>query len=258
MDILTTGGLMMAWVCVVLSIILEGGHLGGFAKLAPAVLVLGGTLGAALISNNLADLKLVPGLVREAFFGKKYDYQATIEMLLEFAVYSRREGLLSLESRLENVEDTFLRKGVQMIIDGVDQDNVREIMETDISTVRARYKEGEEFFVKLGGFSPTLGIIGTVLGLVDMLGKLEDPSTMGPAIASAFIATLYGVSLANLLYLPLGHKMRKLSTKESLEKRIMLEGILAIQAGAGARVLQQKLEAFVHEARDEEGGSKRR
>lgn len=247
MDILSTGGVIMAWVCVLLSVILEGGHLGGFFKLPPAVLVIGGTFCAALISTGMADLKALPAQLKAVFLGKKFDYRGTIASLIDMAVFCRQEGLLALESRVEQLGDPFTQKGFQMVIDGVDQESVREIMETDIQTLKNYYKEGEEFFGKLGGFSPTLGVIGTVMGLVHMLGNLEDPSTMGPAIASAFIATLYGVSLANLLFLPIANKIKKISGMDVLHRRITLEGMLAIQAGASPRVLEQKLAAFLHE-----------
>lgn len=254
MDIVSVGGVAFAWICVATSVILEGGHLGAFFKLPPAILVIGGSIGASIISSHISDLKHLPEFVKKVFLGTKYDYRGTITQLIDLAVFSRQEGLLSLESRVEELHDDFAKKGFQMVIDGVDQESVREIMETDIATLKHHYKEGEEFFCKMGGFSPTLGVIGTVLGLVHMLQKLDDPGAMGPAIAAAFVATLYGVALANLLYLPVAGKIKRLTAMEILQKRILLEGMLAIQSGASPRVLEQKLTSFLSDHGPAAGG----
>ena len=143
--------------------------------------------------------------------GHKEDMAATIKMLVGFAERARREGLLALEDEAKDVDDAFLRKGIQLAIDGTDPELVRDIMQTDIAYLGTRHHAGANFFATMGGFAPTLGVIGTVSGLVHMLANLSDPGSMGPSIAAAFIATLYGVSSANLIFLPLSTKLKHAS-----------------------------------------------
>jgi chemotaxis protein MotA len=162
-----------------------------------------------------------------------------------------------LEKQTKSIKDPFMKKGVQLLVDGVDMNHIRIIMETDIAFIKTRHNDGAEFFLKMGGYSPTLGIIGTVMGLIFMLANLSDPGSMGPAIASAFIATLYVVSFANLLYLPIGSKLKNISGKEILEKRIMLEGLLAIQAGDNPRIIEERLLSFIPPKKRDEGRSKK-
>jgi chemotaxis protein MotA len=247
MDKIFLIGLLTAWGCTIGSILLEGGHMGSFAKLAPAVLVIGGTWGAMILGLTTREIKEIGKFFKRAMQGLKVDYEQVIGQVVDYATRSRRDGILSLESDIEGIGDEFMRKGFQLAVDGVDVDHMRTIMETDIATAKNWYKEGQEVFMKLGGFSPTLGIIGTVLGLVEMLSKLEDPGTMGPAIASAFIATLYGVSLANLLYIPIAHKLKRVEGLDVLQKQIVMEGIIGIQTGTSPRMIEQHLVAFLHE-----------
>jgi chemotaxis protein MotA len=246
MDILTLIGLILGWGCVITSVILDGGHLAGFAALAPFILVFGGTWGAVLMGLTVKEIRDVGQYLRAGFFGKPIDFEKTITTLTEFSTRSRRDGILSLEDSIEQVEDPFLRKGLELAVDGIDLERMHAILEADVNTVKQWYKEGEEIFIKLGGFSPTLGIIGTVLGLVHMLSKLEDPKTMGPAIAAAFIATLYGISFANLFYLPMAHKLKRRAAHILLERRIMMEGIVSLQAGTSPRILEQELRSYLH------------
>ncbi len=266
MDIVTVIGLIMAWACLLGSAILEGMHggeapidiLASFIKLPPAILVFGGTIGASMIGVTMHDLKQIPKHLAVAFKGLKSDPEGLIEKLSSYAVKSRRDGILALEPEIENADDPFLKKGLQLAVDGVDVDHMRTILELDLKTMKQWFMEGAEFFVKLGGFSPTLGIIGTVMGLVNMLKNISSPDTMGPAIASAFIATLYGVCFANLVYLPIGNKIKKLMNVAMVEKQMMMEGILSIQAGMSPRLLEEQLRAFVHgeHKEEKEGGAK--
>jgi len=166
-------------------------------------------------------------------------------MLVTFAERARREGLLSLEDQSKDIDDDFLKKGIQLAIDGTDPELVREIMQTGIAFLGTRHHHGANLFATMGGFAPTLGVIGTVAGLVHMLANLSDPGSMGPSIAAAFIATLYGVSSANLLFLPLANKLKHVSSEEVLVREIMTEGILSIQAGDNPRIVEEKLKAFL-------------
>ena len=245
MDLATIIGLVLAWGAFFGSIIMEGGELKSMINPSAAVLVFGGTLGASMISFPLSAILGLPGVVKNAFMGKHEDVGKIIKMLVGFAEKARREGLLSLEDEAHAVEDPFLQKGIQLAIDGTDPELVREIMETDIAFLGSRHYEGANLFATMGGFAPTLGVIGTVAGLVHMLANLSDPGSMGPSIAAAFIATLYGVSSANLVFLPLSNKLKAASHEEVLVREVITEGILAIQAGDNPRIVEEKLKAFL-------------
>jgi chemotaxis protein MotA len=245
MDLLTIIGITGAWGCALGSVLLEGGGLSGFVNVPAMILVFGGTFFATTIGFTMHDLLAVPRVTLVAFFEKKEDPIELIKTLVNYAKLARREGLLILEKQSKNITDPFLKKGVQLLVDGVDSEQVRSIMETDLALLSQRHKEGERFFKEMGGYAPTLGVIGTVMGLVNMLANLSDPGTMGPAIAGAFIATLYGVSSANLLFLPLANKLKTRHTTEMLIRRIILEGAIAIQVGDNPKVIEEKLASFL-------------
>ncbi|NTV51404.1 MAG: flagellar motor protein [Candidatus Firestonebacteria bacterium] len=246
MDLATIGGLILAWVSLGLIVFIEGG--GNFQALVNPgafILVVGGTLGATMVGLSLEDVMAIPSVLKKAFLAKRVQVGETITMLVNLSRTVRKEGLLSLESVIETIEDDFFKKAIQIVVDGMDADQVRAILETDLELLEERHKRGHKVFATMGGFGPTLGIIGTVMGLVFMLANLSTPDTMGPAISAAFIATLYGVSSANLLYLPIAAKLQRRGEEETLLRRIILEGILSIQAGDNPRILEEKLLAFL-------------
>lgn len=245
MDLATIIGLLLSWGALIGALLMEGGELKSLVNLPAALLVFGGTIGAALISFKMDQIMSLPGILSQVFSEKSYDPGETIALLVKFAERARREGLLPLENEAKLIADPFLQRGVRLAIDGTDPQTVREILNTEIHFLQTRHKVGESMFTTLGGFAPTLGIIGTVMGLIHMLANLSDPGKMGPLIAGAFIATLYGVSSANLIFLPIGNKLRNLSAEEVLVREVMLEGILAIQAGDNPRIVDEKLRAYL-------------
>ena len=245
MDLATIIGFVLAWGAFFGSVVIEGGDLKAMINPSAMLLVFGGTLGASMMSFPLSTIIGLPMVVKNAFVGKKEDVGAIIQQLVGFAEKARREGLLALEDEAHTIHDPFLQKGIQLAIDGTDPELVREILQTDIAFLGSRHHEGANLFGTMGGFAPTLGVIGTVAGLVHMLANLSDPGSMGPSIAAAFIATLYGVSSANLLFLPLSNKLKAASHEEVLVREIMTEGILAIQAGDNPRIVEEKLKAFL-------------
>lgn len=263
MDKATIGGLILAWVSLIGSVVIEkleaaaAGHGGGggheesilkaFIKIGPAVLVFGGTLGATAIGFSMKELLELPPKIKLAFSRKAQDLEALLKQILDFATRARRDGILALENDIDGLDNPFMKKGFQLAIDGADLDNIREILEQDMAKRKLWFKEGEEFFKQLGGFAPTLGIIGTVLGLISMLSNLENASSMGPAIAAAFIATLYGVSFANLVFLPIGNKIKNVGVQDLLEKRVILEGVVSIQSGASIRITESRLQSLIGE-----------
>ena len=268
MDFATIIGLVLAFGAVILSAFL--GYLEFKTLLQPSaiILVIGGTFGATLISFPLRTfLTGFIGGFRTAFREPVYHEREIIATLVSFAEKARREGLLALENEAAALEDEFMRKGIQLVIDGRDTDIIRKILETEVGFVQERGAKSEAIFGTLGGYSPTLGIIGTVLGLIGMLKALGPGAagggsiagTLGNATAEAFVATFFGILLANLLWLPLSSKIKERNAQLMMLREIMIEGILSIQAGDNPRLLEEKLHAFLDpndRASDvEEGGA---
>jgi chemotaxis protein MotA len=245
MDTATVGGLVLAWGALIASLYMEGGHLGNFANLPAFILIVGGSFGVTIVAFPLSAMKSLVSVTRNAFFEKKMELSDTIRTIVKFSEKARKEGLLALESEVAKIDDDFLKKGIQLVADGFDMQVTRSILETELNFLEERHKTGETFYATLGGFAPTLGIIGTVLGLVHALGQLEDPSKMGSAIAGAFIATLYGVSFANMIFLPIGSKLKVRHQDEMLIRQVMIEGILSIEAGDNPRITEEKLKVFM-------------
>ncbi len=245
MDFATIVGLIMAWGSLVAIVYIEGGHLGSLWNFGAFVLVIGGTLGVTVVGSDKEDIRSIPTIMKNAFFSKPIKVEETISMLVNLSKTVRKEGLLSLEKVSEQIEDDFFKKAIQIVVDGLDAEQVRAILETDIELLGERHKIGAKIFATMGGFGPTLGIIGTVMGLVHMLANISTPDSMGPAIASAFIATLYGVSTANLIYIPISNKLKRRNEEEVHARMIVLEGIISIQAGDNPRILEEKLLTYL-------------
>lgn len=245
MDLSSIIGLVLGFAMLLAAYVFEGGQLSALIQPTAAMIVFGGTIGAVMTSFTLSDLKQVGKLFQIVFREKKFEVNELITILCSFAEKARREGLLSLERETANIDDEFLRQGIQLVVDGTDPALVRDILETQIEFTDQRHKTGADIFESAGGYSPTMGIIGTVLGLVMVLGNLTNPDELGPSIAVAFIATLYGVAFANLAWLPIGHKLKLKSKQERFMKEIALEGILSIQAGDNPGIVREKLRAFL-------------
>lgn len=245
MDLSSIIGIVLGFGMLLTAYVFEHGKLLALLQYTAAMIVFGGTAGATLTSFSMDDIKQVPKLFKIMFTEKKYEVNELITALCGFAEKARREGLLSLERETAAIDDEFLRQGIQLVVDGTDPTLVRDILETQIDFTDQRHKTGADIFESAGGYSPTMGIIGTVMGLVQVLGNLSNPDELGPSIAVAFIATLYGVSFANLLWLPIAHKLRLKSKQERFMKEIALEGILSIQAGDNPSIVREKLRAFL-------------
>ncbi|MFC4768320.1 flagellar motor protein [Effusibacillus consociatus] len=245
MDITTVLGLILGIGFLVGAFILEGGHASALFEVTALMIVFGGTAGAIMVATPMEQLKQLPKILKIAFFHKSRDPLEVIDELVSLATIARREGILALEEKIETYEDEFFKNGVRLVVDGVDPELVRSIMETELSFIEDRHSKGAAIFEQAGGFAPTMGIIGTVMGLVHVLGNLEDASKLGPSIAVAFIATLYGVASANVAYLPIANKLKIRSKQEVLVRELMIEGILSIQAGENPNILGQKLKVFL-------------
>ncbi|MCS6776795.1 MAG: flagellar motor protein [Chloroherpetonaceae bacterium] len=245
MDLATIIGLLLAWGALIGALLMEGGEVQSLINVPAALIVFGGTLGASISSFRMNQILGIPAVLRKAFTERPLDLLEVITLLVYLAERARREGMLALEAEANRIDDEFLQRGLRLAVDGTDPELLRDILSTDIHFLQARHRSGESLFTTMGGFAPTLGIIGTVMGLVHMLANLSNPDAMGPLIASAFVATLYGVSSANLIFLPIANKLRARSAEEVLAREVMLEGILAIQAGDNPRLVEEKLKAFL-------------
>ena len=224
---------------------LEGTALTGLFNLPAFLIVFGGTFGATFAGSTIDQIKKIPALYKKAISPDKPDTAAQLDSLVAFAERARREGLLALDDEVSEIDDEFTKKGLQLVVDGTDPELVREILENEIDGMTARHHAGVQPFEKAGGLAPTMGIIGTVMGLISVLQDLSDPGSLGPAISVAFIATLYGVACANVVFLPVASKLKLLSAEEQELRTMTLEGILAIQAGDNPRVVADKLLSFI-------------
>jgi len=244
-EITTVAGILLAVISLAVAFVLDGGHILALFKPTAAMIVFGGTIGATIVSFSLNEIKTVPKLLTIILSKKLPNEIALIEQIVGLADKVRREGLLYLENQLPQIDDGFMRKGIQLVVDGTDPELVRQILETEIYSIQERHHTGASIFEVAGGYAPTMGIIGTVMGLVHVLGNLESPETLGPSIALAFIATLYGVGSANILWLPIAEKLKNISKKEVMLRELMLDGIISIQAGYNPILIRERLSAFL-------------
>ena len=237
-------GIMVCLVAMMVADVLDGGSPAAFINPSAILLIFGATFGATIASTSVKQFLSFPKLLGMSMKPRVSDMAAIREMLVKFAERARREGLLALESDVEAVQDPFIRHGLQMVIDGLEPDTVEEILEIEIESMQARHMKGVDMFAKMGGYSPTFGVLGTVMGLVSVLSNLADPSGLGESIATAFIATLFGVGAANILWLPVSANLKGKDQAEVAERRLALAAILAIQAGDNPRIVSQKPQAY--------------
>ncbi len=245
MDLATLIGLLIGVGGLIGGFLLEGGHLGMLIVETAFIIVVGGTIGATMVCFTMEELKKIVYFLKVVFVDTKIDYETVVETLVDTADKARREGLLSLESQLSEIDNEFLTRGLQLVIDGTDPELTRHMLEMEIEAYEDTEMVGSEIFMTAGGFAPTMGIIGTVMGLVHVLSNIDDPSKLGGAIAVAFLATLYGVGSANVLWIPFGQKIKIKTGKKTLLMELVLEGILSIQAGENPRVIREKLMTFL-------------
>jgi chemotaxis protein MotA len=244
MDLATVIGIVSAFALVIIAMTL-GGSILMFIDIPSLMIVVGGTIGVTLINYPLRDVLKLVGIVKNVFFHKLVAVPQLIAQFVEYATKARREGILALEATLKEVDDPFLAKGLQLTIDGLEPANIKEILETEIDYIAERHRLGAEIFMTMGTFAPALGMIGTLIGLVQMLQSMNDPSSIGPAMAVAIITTFYGAVMANMVFLPISGKLRNRSQEEVMIKEIMLNGILSIARGDNPRVIEQKLHSFL-------------
>jgi chemotaxis protein MotA len=238
-------GLAVAILGLFLGASMEGSNVFAIINPSAMLIVLGATLGATITGTSFDAIKLIPKLYMKSFNASQPDLNAKVAELVGYAESARRDGLLALDEQTAAIEDAFTRKGLQLVVDGTDPDLVYDILEAENRAMKKRHADGRQPFEKAGGYAPTMGIIGTVFGLIHVLAHLDAPETLGPSISSAFIATLIGVASANVIYLPIASRLKQMSDEELHARALVLEGILSIQAGDNPRVVQEKLITFV-------------
>ncbi|MDS0528538.1 flagellar motor protein [Clostridium sp. SHJSY1] len=251
MDIVIVGGLVTAFISLILGYVLEEGMIKALFQLSAALIVFGGTIGAVVVSFPGSVLKKFPKVIKIAFQKRESNMVNNIIYFRDISTKTRKEGLLSIENEVaESNVDPFIKQGLQLVVDGIEQSTIESIMQTKLEQVVERHEDGMEIFSAAGGYAPTMGIIGTVMGLVQVVANLSDPTTLGPKIASAFMATLYGISSANLLWLPIANKLKMLNKQEVIEKQMIIEAILLIQQGVNPNTLVSKLEGFLEDGNE--------
>ncbi|MFT3931510.1 MAG: flagellar motor protein [Spongiibacteraceae bacterium] len=245
MDVLSILGVAVGLIAILGGNWLEGGHLGALVNLPAFLIVTGGTFGAAALQTPLTTLRLAWHNIRFVFSPPKLDFKAGVGKIVRWAMAARKEGLLGLETVADTERDLFARKGLQLLVDGSEPDSIRGVMELESDLREQRDVDAAKYFEAMGGYSPTIGIIGAVLGLIHVMGNLADPSKLGPGIATAFVATIYGVAFANLFFLPVANKLRGHARIQSQYREMLIEGVIAIAEGENPRAIELKLNGFV-------------
>ncbi|AQZ96201.1 flagellar motor protein [Halopseudomonas phragmitis] len=245
MDILSVIGVILAFVAIIGGNYLEGGHAAALINGPAALIVIGGTLGAAFIQTPLPVYKRSLAILGWIFFPPTSRLQQGITQVINWSNVARKEGLLGLEGVADTEPDLYARKGLQLLVDGSEPEALRSILEVELITRENHDLAAAKVYESMGGYSPTIGIIGAVMGLIHVMSNLADPSALGSGIAVAFVATIYGVALANLFLLPVANKLKSVVMQQSRYREMILEGLLSIAEGENPRSIEMKLEGFL-------------
>jgi chemotaxis protein MotA len=251
-DLASIGGLIIAAGGIIGGLVLEGGKVSDVRQVTAAIIVLGGTLGAVMVTSPISSLIRAAKGLKSVFFEEVIDMQAAVEEIVAYASKARKSSIISLEEDLERIEDPFLKKALSLAIDGTDLKELRKMMDLEIFQAEKLGEAGAKVYEAAGGYSPTIGIIGAVMGLIQVMKHLEDIDEVGRGIAIAFVATVYGVAVANLFFLPAANKLKARIQNDVQVKELLLEGVGSIIEGMNPKLIRVKLEAFV-----EPGGKKK-
>ena len=244
MDKLSLIGVIVGFGAILGGNVLEGGHIGALMNLPAILIVLGGTLGASMLQTPYASLSRAIAITPWVFFPPAIQLNSGIERVVQWSMTARKEGLLGLELVAEEETDDFMKKGLELLVDGSEPEVIRDILEVELFVGEQRDINAAKFYDAMGGYSPTIGIIGAVLGLVHVMGNLADPAALGPGIAVAFIATIYGVGLANLFFLPVANKLKSVTRNNVQFQEMVIEGIVSIAEGENPKSIELKLSGF--------------
>ncbi len=245
MDLATIIGLVLGFGAIIGGQILEGGHISAILQPTAAIIILGGTMGATFVSFPLNYIIQALKDVKKTFFPPQTNHESIIKDMIGYAAKARKNGLISLEQESQNIKDVFIKKGISLVVDGIDPQKLRETMETELMAFEEHSKISAEVFESAGGYAPTIGIIGAVLGLIHVMENLSDSSKLGAGIAVAFVATIYGLVTANIICLPMGSKLKHRLKEEVQIKQMIIEGLIAIQNGENPHFIEQRLRSYL-------------
>jgi chemotaxis protein MotA len=245
MDKISVLGLVIGIVAIIGGLVLEGGHVGSLSQPTALLIVLGGTTGAVMLQTPYATFVRGVRMVRWVWYPPSVDYLQLIKQIAGWSQLSRREGLLALENAMGQLRDDFARKGLQLLVDGAEPERLREVLEVEINTYEQEMKMAARIWEAAGGYSPTIGILGAVLGLIHVMENLSDPSKLGAGIAVAFVATIYGVGLANLVFLPMSNKLKAHINRLIVQREMIVDGLVGIANGDNPRIIESRLQGYI-------------
>lgn len=245
MDKLSVLGLLMGVVAIIGGQLMEGGHVASLSQPTALLIVLGGTLGAVMLQSPHATFMRGLRMARWVWYPPTVDYPQLIKQVSSWSQVSRREGLLALENVINQLKDDFARKGLQLLVDGAEPERLRDVLEVDISTYEEELRLSARIWEAAGGYSPTIGILGAVMGLIHVMENLSDPSKLGAGIAVAFVATIYGVGLANLVFLPIANKLKAHIGRLIVQREMIVDGLVGIANGDNPRIIESRLRGYI-------------
>lgn len=245
MDKISLAGLALGLIAILGGQVLEGGHVGSLVQPTALLIVLGGTLGAVLLQSPFHVFKRGVMMAKWVWVPPVIEQKRLIDQILTWSQQSRREGLLALENYIPGIKDEFTRKGLQLLVDGADPERIRELMEVEISTFEDEWRQSAKIWDSAGGYSPTIGILGAVMGLIHVMENLSDPTKLGAGIAVAFVATIYGVGLANLIYLPIAGKLKYYIARMVASREMLIDGLVGIALGDNPRIIEGRLKGYL-------------
>lgn len=245
MDKISVLGLLIGVVAIIGGQLLEGGHVASLSQPTALLIVLGGTMGAVMLQSPYATFVRGVRMVRWVWYPPDVDYLQLIKQVSSWSQVSRREGLLALESMINQLKDDFARKGLQLLVDGAEPERLREVLEVEISTYEEEMRLSARIWEAAGGYSPTIGILGAVMGLIHVMENLSDPSKLGAGIAVAFVATIYGVGLANLVFLPMANKLKAHINRLVVQREMIVDGLVGIANGDNPRIIESRLQGYI-------------
>lgn len=245
MDKISVLGLVLGIVAIIGGQVLEGGHVGSLSQPTALLIVLGGTMGAVMLQSPYATFIRGVKMVRWVWYPPVVDHQQLIKQIASWSQISRREGLLALENVMNQLKDDFARKGLQLLVNGAEPERLREVLEVEINTYEQELRLSARIWEAAGGYSPTIGILGAVLGLIHVMENLSEPSKLGAGIAVAFVATIYGVGLANLVFLPMANKLKAHIARLIVRREMIVDGLVGIANGDNPRIIESRLQGYI-------------
>jgi chemotaxis protein MotA len=245
LDKISVAGLAIGAIAILGGQLLEGGHIGSLVQPTALLIVLGGTLGAVLLQSPFHVFKRGIQMAKWVWVPPVIEQKRLVDQIMNWSQLSRREGLLSLENQIPQLKDPFVRKGLQLLVDGADPERIRELLEVEITTFEDEWKQSAKIWDAAGGYSPTIGILGAVMGLIHVMENLSDPTKLGGGIAVAFVATIYGVGLANLIYLPIAGKLKYYISRMVSTREMLVDGLVGIAVGDNPRIIEGRLKGYL-------------